>query len=543
MPMTDQQRVAALHRYSILDTPKESTFDIITSMVSEMLQVPHACVSLVDEDRVWFKSAFGVDAPEVKREPGFCSTLVASDEAIRHIEDAAEHPETKNNSLVRGGPGIRFYAGAPLSSPQGHRIGTLCAFGPSPRGISHTECSSLLNLATLVMNEIELRSARRELERTEAALRKSQRLESIGMVASGIAHDLNNLLGGMLGYAELLQMEYGGSATGRELIAELVATGRRAGDLVGQVLTYVGRGEESPVAPTDLNTLIRETHHMLVASLDTRARIHLELAEDLPAVLGQSTGLRQLVMNLLTNASQACVKSGGNVWIATTVNPDEDCIVMIVTDDGHGLTPELRERIFEPFFSTKSGGRGLGLAICQRIVEQHGGTLAVESEIGKGASFKVTLPACRQSPAKNFSESEERKRIEGEGLILVVDDEPAICEIARRSLERAGYEVLLAKGGARAIEILDEGHDVSAVVLDWSMPGVSGEQVLQAMRERHLTWPVVLSSGHSEADAREKVKTSVESFLSKPYTIEELLLKVKEAQARDQWKSCQLLGG
>ncbi len=532
-PKSDHQRVAALRQYDILDTPVEPTFDIITAMLSEILDVPHACVSLVDSDRVWFKSAFGIDVPEVDREEGFCASLVTTDAEALHIEDAQIEPNSRDNSLVRGGPRIRFYAGAPLSSPEGHRIGTLCAFGPKPRGLSETERTTLKRLATLVMHEIELRSTQRALERTEAALRQAQRLESIGLVASGVAHDFNNLLSGILGNAELLRRNLDGNPPGLALLGEIEATGQRAADLVGQVLAYAGRDQDSPAVPVDLNAVVRETHHMLDASVGARVAVQLELAKDLPAVLGHSTGLRQLVMNLLTNATEACGKAGGKVDIATCLGAGDDTIVLTVTDDGPGMPDEVRERIFEPFFSSKSGGRGLGLSICHRIVGQNNGRIEVESELGCGTTFRVTLPSCGQPAIDESCDQHESRGVEaGEGLVLVVDDEPIICEIARRCLEDAGYRVLLAGGGAEAIEMLDAHHDdLSAMVLDWSMPDVNGEQVLAAMSQRHMRLPVVMASGHTEKDARESLGPyAVDSFLKKPFRLDDLILQVKTAQ-------------
>lgn len=529
-PRSETQRVEALHHYEILDTPRESTFDIITAMVAEILQVPHVCISLVDRERVWFKSAVGIEAPEIGREPGFCSSLVRSGERVRHIEDAKVHPETRQNSLVCGQPGIRFYAGALLETPEGHRIGTLCAFGPTPRALSPAERTTLEGLATLVMHEIELRRTRKQLERTEAALRNAQRLESIGLVASGVAHDFNNLLGGMLGHAELLREELANNPTGQALLDEIETTGQRATDLVGQVLAYAGRGEESPTLPTDLNALVRETHHMVASSLETRARFHLQLDDDLPAVPAQSTGLRQLVLNLLTNASEACGGPQGNVWITTSA--DAGRVSLTVADDGHGLPAEARARIFKPFFSSKAGGRGLGLAICHRVVEQHNGTIGVESEPGKGTTFHVALPASEECAAAAPIERYEPQQLVGEGVVLVVDDEPIIRELAHRSLERAGYEVVLAEGGAQAIEILEaSGAELSVMVLDWSMPEVDGEQVLAAMKKYRLRIPVVLSSGHSQRDAQEKTAAyPIASFLKKPYRVNDLVSKVQEAQ-------------
>ena len=530
-PIDDRQRVDALHSYEILDTPKESTFDIITGLVAEMLQVPHSCVSLVDRNRVWFKSAHGVEVSEVNREAGFCSTLVMTGQKVRHIENAATHPETRNNSLVSGAPGIRFYAGVPLSCPEGHRIGTLCAFGPQPRGFSPAESATLTHLATLVMNEIELRVARRQLERTEVALQQSQRIESIGMIASGVAHDFKNMLGGMLGYAELLRLELKGNPAGQSLLEGILNTGRRASDLVGQVLAYAGSDGESPAIPIDLNCLVRETYSMLGTSLNHQVRLHLDLAETLPTVSGQATALRQLVLNLLTNAAQAC-QSGGNVWVETALDADGEHLLLTVRDDGTGMTPEQQARIFDPFFSTKANGRGLGLAICHRILEEHGGTVSVESEVGKGTSFRVTLPVCAEPAISDLLDPQPAIENRGDGLVLVVDDEPSICEIAQRALEMAGYEVLVAAGGEQALEMLDQGHDIQAVVLDWSMPGIDGEQVLRAIRERGLEWPVILSSGHAEGDSRAMGdQFAVQGFLSKPYTIRDLVASVESLKS------------
>ena len=379
------------------------------------------------------------------------------------------------------------------------------------------------------MNEIELRRTRQQLSRTEEALRKAQKLESIGLVASGVAHDFNNLLGGILGNAELLRHEMRDHPECLNLLQEIETTGQRASNLVGQVLAYLGRGEDIPLLPVNLNDLVEETHHLVASSLETRARVHLELGAGLPAVPAQSTGLRQLVLNLLTNASEACAETRGNVWISTRAEARR--VILTVRDDGHGMAPEARDRIFQPFVSSKTGGRGLGLAICHRVVEQHGGTIRVESELGQGTTFVVTLPTCPESPSPTEGLQETEESPAGEGRVLVVDDEPIIRELARRGLERVGYEVLGADGGQEAFEILEE-HALSlgAIVLDWSMPGVDGEQVLSTMKARGWSLPVVLSSGHSVEDAMERTaEFSVTSFLKKPYRLNELVLKVQEA--------------
>lgn len=526
----EAQRLAALERYGILETPPEATFDLVTAMVASVLNAPQACVSLVARDRVWFKSRVGVDACEVPREPGFCSSLVHGDDEILHIEDARQDPTARNNSLVAGDDGIRFYAGAPLCTPEGHRIGTICAFGPEPRGLSASEASFLAGAATLVMHEIELRRTRHQLARTEKALRQSQRLESIGMIAGGVAHDFNNLLGGILGNAALLGASMGENGPGRHLLNEIETTARRAVTLVGQVFAFAGRGEESPAVPTDLNALIRETWLMLEPSWSNRARVELTLAKDLPPVLGQSIGLRQVVMNLLTNAAEAYGEATGLITVETSAVDDR--VEMVVSDQGPGLTASARARIFEPFYSSKRGGRGLGLAIVKRIVDDHGGMVGVESEPGSGAVFRVALPLASApvsavDPPTAHDDEEER------GTVLVVDDEEFILTLARRCLERVGYRVMLAAGGAEAIDILSSPTcPAQAIVLDWSMPVVSGEDVLEALREQGSSLPVILSSGHPQAYASPAVsRHDVRWAVRKPYTPQQLVETVRDALA------------
>ena len=529
----EARRVAALRHYEILDTPRESTFDRITQLLADMLGVPLACISLVDDDRVWFKSAVGLEVPEVEREDGFCTTLVSNDEIVRHIQDAARHPETSNHSLVSSG-GIRFYAGAPLCTEEGLRIGTLCAFGTEARPLTATETETIRGLAELVMNEIELRRTRRELERTETTLRRSQRLESIGMVASGVAHDFNNLLCGVLGHAELLQAHVSRDEEARELLASILDAGERAADLAGQVLAYVGQEPDLPSGPVHLNRLIRETRRLLAGSPESKLPIDLDLLKGLPPVHGQSTGLRQLVLNLIKNAAEACEGMDGRITVRTSgpsIGDRTDSVVLEVEDTGRGLTPEQKERIFDPFFTSKPGGRGLGLAICRRILDQHDATVEVDSEPGRGTTFRITLPVAMSSSDSAAPEAEEVEPAAGSRRILIVDDEEMIRKLAGRALRSAGYAVTHADGGERALELLsDRRHGFDAVLLDWSMPDVDGAQVLQTIRARGLDVPVILSSGHSEQTARESTRGhGIRSFLKKPYRVAALLEAISDA--------------
>ncbi len=541
--LADQHRVEALHHYEILDSLGERTFDLITSMLAEILDVPHACVSLVDTDRVWFKSSVNIVVPEVKRELGFCSTLVISNEEIRYIEDARRNPDTFNNSLVTGPPGIRFYAGAPLCTVEGYRIGTLCAFGPQPRGLEQTERQLLSRLATLVMHEIELRHARKQLKRTEEALHQSQRLDNIGMITSGIAHDFNNLLGGILGHTELLKMEVSGQESAQKILTRIQTTGRRAADLVRQLLVYAGKEEERPAEAIDFNQLIRDTHQMLESSTPPNIRWNLSLSDSLPPVLGQATGLRQLVLNLLTNAADACPEERGEISLETDYIRDKKRVCLTVSDNGRGMVEELQDRVFEPFFSTKKEGRGLGLAICKRIVNQHGGSIHIDSKVGEGTRFWVELSVSENAldlVDTTIAAQQSITEVSGTlGLILIVDDEEDIRNIVQLTLEKYGYRVLTASGGAEAIEMMGRIQGVSTMILDWSMPDVKGEQVLKTMQERRIGWPVVLSSGGPPRSiAQEVAGFKIDGFLSKPYSLDDLVSIIEAVQKKTHSVRC-----
>ncbi len=532
--LEDKARSAALRNLMILDTPPEPMFDMATGILAKLFGVPHACISLVDEDRVWFKSAYGISATEVEKHPGFCVTLVANNQEVRYFEDASHEPSTKDHPLVTNDPRIRFYAGAPLTTTEGIRIGTLCTFGPQPRGISETEIEALRGMATMVMREIELRQARNQLHRTEVALRASQRLEGVGLVASGVAHDFNNLLAGILGNAELLGMETTHSARARRLIDEILATGRRASDLVSQVLAYAGSDEQFPPAPIDFNELILDTYQMIKGTVDKRARVDFDLSEDLPTVFGRSTAVRQVVMNLLTNACEACADTDGMVFITTHYDHESLGPTLTISDNGCGLSEAACARIFDPFYTSKTGGSGLGLAICARIVTNHGGTISASSKLNSGTTMRVVLPKSAHEAAESMPDSIETQPDSQPGMILVVDDEDSIRNFAYQYLTSEGHEVLAANGGEQAIEILLRNRqDVCAVLLDWSMPNVGGEKVIEAMQDNNLQIPVILSSGHVEQEARAQLSSRfpIDSFLKKPYSLTELKTCIDKALA------------
>ena len=522
----ERARVEAVNRYRILDSEREGNFDRITALAASILGVPHAVVSLADVDRLWFKSVVGLEAEEVPRASGLCERALTEDRLF-HLEDARLDPVASRHPLVDTEDGIRFYAGIALRTSDGFAIGILCVFGPTPRGLSESECAWLEQLAEFTMHEIESRRMRLELKHTEEALLKAQRLGSIGLIASGVAHDFNNLLGGIIGNVELLREEVEPGSVAAGLVDEVCTVARRSSELVGQVLAFAGR-EDEPHGPFDLNALVEQTRYMLESVVSENTRLELDLTSDSVVVDCNAASIRQLIMNLVTNASEAYEGEAGVVSLATRLDGDQACLT--VEDRGVGLEPSVREHMFEPLFTTKDAGRGLGLAVVKRILDTEGTSIDVQSEAGVGTKITVSMSASDAELGANAEPTSALTSTPGDGSILVIDDEQAILNVTRRILSRAEYKVICALGGPDGIDLLQEHKDsVCAVLLDMSMPVMSGEETLVELRRIAPDLKVILSSGHTEEQARTKFSGhEIDGFLKKPYGLGELLKMVEE---------------
>ncbi len=374
-------------------------------------------------------------------------------------------------------------------------------------------------------------------KKQERAAHRSQRLESIGTLAGGIAHDLNNVLTPILMGAKLLSS---GRPTGdrQGLLDTMVASAQRGADLIKQVLSFAGgiRGERSPVR---LDQLIAETRGLLEHTLTKSIQIETQVDSNCPPVLGDATELSQILMNLSINARDA-MSDGGTLTIEATpallngnasgLHPDAhpgQYVLLKVSDTGSGMTPEILDRIFDPFFTTKDVGKGtgLGLATVQGIVKSHGGFINVYSEVGFGTKFSIYLPAATTatSPASASNEAAEET---GYGqTLLLVDDEAFILQMTSAALEGSGYRVLTARDGAAAIDVFARHRDeIAVVLLDMMMPGLDGLQTLDQLRRIDPEVLVIACSGlrTSQREA-EVLQRGAKAFLPKPYSEEELL--------------------
>jgi PAS domain S-box-containing protein len=387
-----------------------------------------------------------------------------------------------------------------------------------------------------------------ERKRIEEQLRQTQKLESLGVLAGGVAHDFNNLLTGILGNTALVLEMLSTNHPGRALLRNALTASERAADLTKQLLAYAGKGR-FVIEHVNLSALIEEITELIRTSIPKNVHLRLELSGDLPYIEADPSQLQQLIMNLIINGAEAVgedkngtvlvateVQEVDEAYIRTTMGPKYDEIApgtyvsLQVHDNGCGMDAATLARIFDPFFTTKFTGRGLGLAAVQGIVSSHRGAMKVYSQPGKGTTFKVLLPAATQAVLAS-TPAPTTEQLMGEATILVVDDEQIVRQTAKSMLERYGYTVLGAENGKEGVDLIRLLADkISLVVLDMTMPVMSGEETLRHMRTIKPDVKVILSSGYNEVEAiRRFTGKSLAGFVQKPYTAIQLAKAVRAA--------------
>ncbi len=384
-----------------------------------------------------------------------------------------------------------------------------------------------------------------ERRRQEQSLLQSQKLESLGVLAGGIAHDFNNLLTTILGNINLAQLYLPDPSPATPYLQTMERTVHRATDLTRQMLAYSGKGRFQ-VGPLDLNQVVAEMSHLLEVSISKKVALRFLPQEGLPALMGEASQIQQVVMNLVTNASEAIGDAEGLVSIRTSVrvfsradllrdfpgHPIEPgtFLTLEVSDTGQGMPPEVLSRIFEPFFTTKFTGRGLGLAAMQGIVRGHKGGIRVYSEVGKGSTFKLIFPASEGLAAEAQAPGTEEDWT-GSGTILVVDDEEGVRMVAAELLRSMGFDILLAADGLEALERFQTSPvPIRAVLMDLTMPHLDGVETFRELRRLDPHCRVVLTSGYNEQDAIQNfLGRGLAAFVQKPFLRGDLMRAMQTA--------------
>jgi PAS domain S-box-containing protein len=406
----------------------------------------------------------------------------------------------------------------------------------------------------IVLDTTEQKRAEEERANLERQLLQAQKLESLGVLAGGVAHDFNNILVAVLGNAELALGKLSPEDPACKNVQEIAEAAKRAADLANQMLAYSGKGS-FVIESIDLNELIREMLKLASVSIPKNIAHKLDLADDLPGFDGDATQIRRVVMNLVINAAEAIEPEDGSIVISTRVVdcersdlddlnevlrasldeplPEGLYICLEVTDTGCGMDFKTVERIFDPFFTTKFAGRGLGMSAVLGIVRGHRGIISVHSTLGSGTVFKVLFPVkelTKSGPAPQKGDLVSVTDWRGSGTVLLADDEEAVRIMAKQMLEHLGFTVLVASDGRESLELFRAHADeVVCLLLDFTMPYLDGLEVLREIRHIRPRMKAVLCSGYSHKDFAHLADQGPIGFLQKPYGMAALKQKLQEA--------------
>ena len=398
------------------------------------------------------------------------------------------------------------------------------------------ENGEVVGLVVVSQDVTELKEGEESRLVLERKMQEAQRLESLGVLAGGIAHDFNNLLTGIIGNASLARMELPADSRLHRFFEQMEKASTRAADLCREMLAYAGKGRFL-IEGVDLSAVVTETIHLLQSSIHKNTELKFQLAAQLPSVPADATQLRQVIMNLVLNASEAMGGRNGEVTIATGLMhadrdtlagavaapdlPVGDYVFLEVADTGCGMSAATVAKVFDPFFTTKFTGRGLGLAAVLGIVRGHRGALRVQSKPGRGTTFQILLPCVADMPVAAPPAPEQIVAWRGSGTVLLVDDEESVRDVAASMLESFGFDVLAAGNGRQAVQLFRENADrIEAVLLDLTMPQMDGEQTFRELRRLRADLKVVLMSGFNEHEAVDHfIGKSLAAFVQKPFDV------------------------
>lgn len=428
----------------------------------------------------------------------------------------------------------------------GDHVVAVIGVGNKASDYNENDIAMVSDLSRMIWDVVMRKRAEEERLELEKRLLHTQKLESLGVMAGGIAHDFNNLLMAILGNLEYAMMEIGEDSEVLKTLEQAMIASRRAADLTRQMLAYSGKGHFL-ISSISISDLVRENVEIFKTVISKSIGLKLELSDPLPKINADSGQIQQIVMNLITNASEAIGENSGTILIRTYVDwLDIEAIkksridvaagpgmfvCLEVRDTGCGMDRDTLNRIFDPFFTTKFTGRGLGMSAVLGIVKGHLGAVIVESDPGEGTAIRIFMPAAEGSfmlsghPGASF---EKIDHLDGKPKILIVDDEEMIRNICRRALIKKGYEVISASDGEEAVSVFEENSsDIGCVVLDLKMPKMDGITAFREMRKIKPDIKVILTSGYTENEASGLFSDEgLNGFIQKPYIIKELVEEI-----------------
>ena len=501
-------------------------------LAQELANVGSYDRNLVTGNVHWSEQMFRIHgADPVRDDPNVLGDLI---ERFVHIEDRGILRKAMRQLATTGRAGPYAYRVVHNDGTVRNVVGQGAILRDSD-GLPIRRVGSVIDVTARV-------AAEEERVLLEAKVREVQKLESLGVLAGGIAHDFNNLLVGILGNASVSLLDMPISSPSYQAVTAIERAARDAASLTRQLLAYAGKGRYL-LEPLDLSTLARQMRPVLQTALGARASLNMELADALPVVHADGEQLRQAVVNVVTNAAEAVGERAGTVTITTTEELFDDArlqrclsgsrarpgrfVGISVQDDGVGMDEATLARVFDPFFSTKLAGRGLGLAATLGIVHGHSGALEVSSAPGRGTTVRLFFPTAYEEKDRALAGGASQTgaiAVRSRVRVLVVDDDDHVRALAHRVLERLNYDSIEVSDGVEALELLrGDATQVDAVLLDMTMPRMNGEDTLRGIRALAPWLPVILMSGHDEREVTPRLlEHGLGGYLQKPFTVDAL---------------------
>jgi signal transduction histidine kinase/ActR/RegA family two-component response regulator len=524
-PLTDDEeaRIKALFDYEILDTEREAVFDDLTLLASQICDTPIALISLVDPDRQWFKSKVGLDANETERDIAFCAHAIHQREVFE-VEDTLLDKRFFDNPLVTSGPNIRFYAGAPLVTPNGHAIGTLCTISDKPNKLTERQRNSLQILSREVVSQLELRTKVKQLD--DANRRKTEYL-------SNVSHELRTPLNAIISFSQIMLNDADSQHLPEKFnqyVRHLDYSGRRLLDVINSVLDLnkIEEGKmDTETSSFNSKKFFDSLHSMMRKSAEQKGvLLDFILEKSVPETLViDQAKLNQILINLTTNAIKFTPK---NKQVTLTVSHSDNQLLLSLQDQGIGISKDDQNFLFDKFKQVEKNrsqeGSGLGLAITKGLVELLKGKIKLISQLGKGTLVEVNLPTSQVAVSKpNQNQQNIEQSFNVDSAILVVEDNMINQEVAQAIFESLGCTISLVETGELAIEKV-QNEPFELVFMDLHLPGIDGYQTAQKIKKHFPELPIVALTADAFADNNSKeLHPYLSDFLTKP--IDKLKLK------------------
>lgn len=555
LAVAEEHRLAELRRSGLLEKGAEERFDELARLAAAICDTPFGLVSIVAEDRQFFKARVGFEPTQASLDESFCAHAIADTESPFVVQDASKDERFSAMEMVAGPPFIRFYAGVAVRTATGAALGTLCVVDTVPRSLDSAQLEALSVLARQVTAHIEL-----DLERANARLNermlieqsalRAGRTETLGRLAGGIAHDLNNVLAPILITAAMVREELDDEDL-RDDLDVIENSARRGARMIERLLTFA-RGREGTLEKFEVGVLVADVVRLISETFPKNITIETDVRPNL-SIFADQTQLHQVLTNLAVNARDA-MPDGGVLEIKARremlseevardlvhAEPGE-FIVLEVIDSGQGIDRDDIDSIFDPYFTTKPLGKGtgLGLSMSLGIVRAHGGFIVADSKRDEGTVMSIYLPVETSVGLTDDTSSVAELAPDAAGrprTILIIDDEPSILRAATRALERAGHVVHTAADGADGLAQFVRHESIDTVITDLMMPTMGGLPVVAALRKLSPSTLVVVWSGSIDRAALDQLDAEgAPVVLHKPFSQSELLEAIDRAEALRQF--------